>query len=322
MTYVCPTTHAPLVENADGLRTASGGFYPLLEDGIADFIAGTSPADLSDEIHAMYHSAHAGEIYRNFLDWLFASFNVDEDQFRRDLTSPLRLKSGDMVLVTGCGLGEDLFPIARAIGPSGRLYAQDLSKTMVLHASKNFAKQCDILQPKFFVGDARSLPFGAATFDAVFHFGGINLFGNMKDAIAEMARVTRPGGRVVFGDESVAPWLRNSEYAKVAITNNPLWASPLPLADLPHESDDVHCSWILGNCFYLIDFRVSAQGPIMNIDVLHKGRRGGTARSRYYGQLEGISPELRAKVLDAATRNGVSIHEWLERKLTEAISKA
>lgn len=322
MTYVCPATHAPLVENTDGLRTTSGNFYPLLDGDIADFIAGTSAASLSDEVHAMYHSAHAGEIYRNFLDWLFASFNVNEDQFREDLTSPLRLKSGDTVLVTGCGLGEDLFPIARAIGPSGRLYAQDLSKTMVLHASRNFARQCDTLRPKFFIGDARSLPFATGTFDAVFHFGGINLFGDMKQSIAEMARVTRPGGRVAFGDESVAPWLRSSEYAKVAIANNPLWASPLPLADLPYESDDVHCSWVLGNCFYLIDFRVSSHGPVMNIDIPHKGRRGGTARSRYYGQLEGISPELHGKVLVAAMRDGVSIHEWLERKLTEAISKA
>jgi hypothetical protein len=37
---------------------------------------------------------------------------------------------------------------------------------------------------------------------------------------------------------------------------------------------DVHLSWILGNCFYIIDFEVSDNGPIMDIDVPHKGRRG------------------------------------------------
>lgn len=319
MTYVCPITHEPLTESTEDLRTASGNVYPLLESNIVDFIAGAPKATINDNVHAMYNSAHAGEIYRNFLDWLFASFEQDEEAFRKQLTSRLRLKSGDTVLVTGCGLGEDLLPIAHAIGPSGRLFAQDLSKTMVLHASANFAKQCDILTPNFSVGDALSLPFASGTFDAVFHFGGINLFGDMKGAIVEMARVTRTGGRVAFGDEGVAPWLRNSEYAKVAINNIPLWASPLPLEHLPYQSQDTHCSWVLGNCFYLIDFTVAAHGPAMNIDVPHKGRRGGTARTRYYGQLEGVSPETRGKVIDAAAREGISVHEWLERRLTEAL---
>ncbi len=317
MTYVCPITHEPLTKSHEGLRTASGSTYPLIENNIVDFIAGAPRATVNESVHAMYQSAHAGEIYRNFLDWLFASFGQDEEEFRKQLISRLRLKSGDTVLVTGCGLGEDLFPIAHAIGQSGRLYAQDLSKTMVLHASANFAKQCDILIPEFSVGDALSLPFPTGTFDAVFHFGGINQFGDMTGAISEMARVTRVGGRVTFGDEGVAPWLRTSEYAKVAINNIPLWASPLPLEHLPHQSQDVHCAWVLGNCFYVIDFAVSAQGPTMNIDVPHKGRRGGTARTRYYGQLEGVSPETRSKVVDAAAREGISVHEWLERRLAE-----
>ncbi|MNT92499.1 hypothetical protein D3C72_2337970 [compost metagenome] len=76
---------------------------------------------------------------------------------------------------------------------------------------------------------------------------------------------------------------------------------------------------MLGNCFYLIDFTVSAQGPAMNIDVPHRGRRGGTARTRYYGQLEGVSPETRSKVIDAAAKDGISVHEWLERKLIAAL---
>lgn len=89
-------------------------------------------------------------------------------EFRKQLISRLRLKSGDTVLVTAVDWAKTCFPIAHAIGQSGRLYAQDLSKTMVLHASANFAKQCDILIPNFSVGDALSLPFPTGTFDAVF----------------------------------------------------------------------------------------------------------------------------------------------------------
>ena len=35
-----------------------------------------------------------------------------------------------------------------------------------------------------------------------------------------MDRVTKPGGKVVFGDEGIAYWLKNTELGKSLITNN------------------------------------------------------------------------------------------------------
>jgi SAM-dependent methyltransferase len=319
--YVCPITRQVLRQTPQGLRRDAGTLYPLIPtDGepIVDFIAGDVKQQGGDGPQAMYNSPHSGEIYRNFLDWLFASFDENEGEFRRRLISRLRLTPGKRVLVTGCGLGEDLPFIAEAIGAVGALYAQDISRSMVLQANRNFAGSCQILEANFSVGDALDLPFADDFFDAVFHFGGINLFGDMPRAIAEMARVTLPGGRVVFGDESVAPWLRTTEYAKVAVANNPLWASPLPLDCLPIGCDDVNCTFVLGNCFYVIDFMVTTTGPKMNIDVPHRGRRGGTARTRYFGQLEGVNPHTRQIAAEAAERAGISMHEWLERAIHRA----
>lgn len=53
--------------------------------------------------------------------------------------------------------------------------------------------------------EGERLPFADRTFDACFSVGGFNYYGDHAAALREMARVTRPGGVLVVGDE--APWL-------------------------------------------------------------------------------------------------------------------
>jgi ubiquinone/menaquinone biosynthesis C-methylase UbiE len=48
------------------------------------------------------------------------------------------------------------------------------------------------------VGDATSLKAGEASFDAVFDFGSIHLEPSWQKAVAEVARVLKPGGRFFF----------------------------------------------------------------------------------------------------------------------------
>ncbi len=42
------------------------------------------------------------------------------------------------------------------------------------------------------------------SFDALFHFGGVNLFSDPGQALREFVRVVRPGGRIVWGDEHMS----------------------------------------------------------------------------------------------------------------------
>ena len=44
---------------------------------------------------------------------------------------------------------------------------------------------------------------------------------------------------MMFGDEGVAPWLKDKEYGKIGICNEPLWAADPPLALLPETALDV-----------------------------------------------------------------------------------
>jgi SAM-dependent methyltransferase len=88
------------------------------------------------------------------------------------------------------------------------------------------------------ISNATYLPFPQDFFDAVFHFGGCNHFSDLKRAGAEFARVVKPGGTVVYGDESVAPWLRGTEFEAIVCTNNPLFRHELPLATIPECARD------------------------------------------------------------------------------------
>ena len=134
-----------------------------------------------------------------------------------------------------------------------------------------------------------------------------------------MNRVVRVGGKVVFGDEGIAPWLRNTEYGRMLIRNNPLYACEIPLSLLPDSARSAKLSWEVGNCFYVIEFNVAEQPPPANIDVQHLGARGGSIRTRYFGQLEGVDPALRDRVYSEAERLGKSRVEYIESLLRNSL---
>jgi len=109
----------------------------------------------------------------------------------------LALDEGDHVLDVGCGTGEDVRDIAgRVRGVS--VVGIDVTEEKIRDAR---AQTLGLPRPvDFRVGDAYALPFEDATFDAcradrVFH----HLVDPQK-ALAEMARVTRAGGRIAVSD--------------------------------------------------------------------------------------------------------------------------
>jgi ubiquinone/menaquinone biosynthesis C-methylase UbiE len=53
-----------------------------------------------------------------------------------------------------------------------------------------------------FLGNGEELPFRDASFESVFHIGGINFFNDKQAAIEEMIRVAKPGARLLIADET------------------------------------------------------------------------------------------------------------------------
>jgi SAM-dependent methyltransferase len=262
------------------------------------------------------------EFYHNSLAWLLATFETDEVSFRTEMLAKLAPAAGESVLVTSCGLGGEIVPLLKAVGPSGHVHAQDLSPVMVTASAQAVTGALGGIPDNLSlsISDAMHLPFWGRSFDKAFHFGGINEFADVRAAIAELNRVVRIGGRVLFSDEGVAPWLRETEYAAVAIKNNRLWATRAPLDMLPATASDVSLTWVLGNCFYVIAFSPAESAPVINIDVPHKGVRGGSMRTRYYGEIEGVTPETKAAVIAAAKASGQSVHSFIEQALSAAVA--
>ena len=72
-------------------------------------------------------------------------------------------------------------------------------------------KDCKI---SYSLGDASILPFKNNVFDAVYSFGGLGEFDDIKKSLKEMVRVCKSGGKIVVGDESMPVWLRDTYFAK------------------------------------------------------------------------------------------------------------
>jgi len=161
------------------------------------------------------------------------------------------------------------------------------------------------------VSNACRLPYGDERFDVVFHFGGINYFTGRAEAISEMARVVRPSGKVMIIDEGVAPWLTDTDYGRMMVNNNSLWSASPPLKELPFNAVDVSLTWLLENCFYLLEFSKDLGFPHVDLDVEHLGQRGGSIRTRHSGQLEGVPPDVRQKARAQALAHRMSDSNYL-----------
>jgi hypothetical protein len=88
---------------------------------------------------------------------------------------------------------------------------------------------------------------------------------------------------------------------------------------LPVSARDVTCRWIINGSSYVIDFTVGAGEPFLDLDVEFPGWRGGSHRTRSYGSLDGVAPELRERVVAAAAKEGLSLTRWLEKTLRRAL---
>lgn len=295
----------------DGLFCSNGHFFP--------FVQGTNVPIFACEAENAtdYAQEDAATIHDNSFQWVFQTFGTDEPSLRKSLVSRLNLSKGKTILVTGAGAGNDLPFLAQDMQGIGTIYAQDISKQMLMAGVKKYGSTLNPLGVEIFfsASDATNLPFDKDIFDAAYHFGGLNLFPDIQKGISEMNRVVKPGGKVVISDEGLAPWIKQSELGKMLIKNNPLYVYDAPLSLLPETARAVNLSWELSHCFYVIEFIVSDVLPSINIDVPHQGKRGGSIRSRYLGQLEGVDPVLRDRVYAEAEKQGISRVEYLERLL-------
>ncbi|WP_238007168.1 class I SAM-dependent methyltransferase [Dactylosporangium sp. AC04546] len=104
------------------------------------------------------------------------------------------LRGGGVVVDLGCGTGRALPALRQAAGPAGVVIGVDLTPQMLAAAGPR-AREC---AATLLLADARSLPFVDAGVDAIFAAGLINHLPDADAGLAELARITRPGGKLVL----------------------------------------------------------------------------------------------------------------------------
>lgn len=276
------------------------------------------PSDISS---LDWYRINAGE-YDSTVSLTFKSLGVaDEVEERGKIIAELALAPGMTVLELGAGTGRDSVLIASSLGAAGELHVTDVHAGMLLSAKNKLEALGE--PPKFFISqvDAHTLPYPDNYFDRVFHFGGANTFSDLRAALEEWSRVCRPGGLVVFGDESFPKWMRNFELQRIIANSNPLFLHDVPLDRIPDSARCLTLRWVFKDGFYLISFKVEKEAPQGDVDFEIPGHRGGTLRKRYFGVLEGIDPQLKRSLVDYASQQGASLNSTLEDIIRKGVER-
>ncbi|MFJ5229654.1 class I SAM-dependent methyltransferase [Kitasatospora sp. NPDC088391] len=102
------------------------------------------------------------------------------------------LTTGQFVLDAGCGTGRALPLLRAAVGPTGTVLGVDLTPEMLDRAAVHRAEAA-LVQ-----ADCTRLPLPDALVDLVFGAGLISHLPGPATGLRELARVTRPGGRLAL----------------------------------------------------------------------------------------------------------------------------
>ena len=100
--------------------------------------------------------------------------------------------AGDRVLDVATGTGDLAIELAARVGPTGEVVGSDFSEEMLTFARKKAPDQ------RFEWANALELPYEDGAFAAATVGFGARNFSDLDRGIAEMARVLKPGGRVVI----------------------------------------------------------------------------------------------------------------------------
>ncbi len=137
------------------------------------------------------------------------------------------------VLDLACGTGDFSQLMARQL-PRAHVVGVDLTEPM-LHVARGRGLT------EIVCGDANALPFADGSFDCVFIGYGLRNFPNLKAAVQEIKRVTRPGGKMVSldfflpGNRVLRPLFLAYMYAQGAFWSTVLHGNPFVYTYIPNS---------------------------------------------------------------------------------------
>ncbi len=148
----------------------------------------STPEDAKQKAAATYNAAS------DFYDHPVNSF---WERYGRGTVARLRINAGARLLDVCCGSGASAIPAAETVGPQGFVLGVDLAEDL-LTLGRAKAKDRDLNNIEFRVGDMLDLQLTAIGFDTVICVFGIFFVPDMRGAVRELWRHVRPGGQLAI----------------------------------------------------------------------------------------------------------------------------
>lgn len=146
-------------------------------------------------------------------------------------------RPAETILELAAGIGETGFLAAGRLGPNGLLLSTDVAPEMVA-AARRRAAELEVENVEFRLEDASRIDLPDAAVDGVLCRWGIMLVPDPARALAEIARVLRPGGRAalaVWASPDENDWMTAAARSAVELglldRPDPLAPGPFRLAD-------------------------------------------------------------------------------------------
>jgi ubiquinone/menaquinone biosynthesis C-methylase UbiE len=118
---------------------------------------------------------------------------------RSRLRDALAPQAGERLLEIGPGTGYYSLPVAGWVSPDGTLDIFDIQQEMLDHTLRR-AKAAGLHNILAIRGDAMALGYDDGSFDGAFLVTVLGEIPDQQAALRELARVVKPGGRVVVGE--------------------------------------------------------------------------------------------------------------------------
>ncbi len=209
---------------------------------------------------------------------------------RTSMMDVLNLRSGENVLEFGCGGGFYAYEAAQFVGSTGRVSAVDISEDQV-SAARERCKEFEYVD--FQVANIQNMPFNDNQFDVAFGVQVLEYVSEPDQAISEVRRVLRTGGRIAILSTNWGSVVWNSNNHDRMKRVLETWDNHVPFPNLPA---------ILPERLRANGFQVSQQLPVPIINTVHSEN----SFSRW------LAPMVKSYVAAQGTVPAAEVEAWAD----------